>query len=635
MPPLKVPVPSTGPPQALIEWINYLKTLLSGLPQTLPLEPLHWRYRFYLDEDSVGVARTVFPEASHTLEVSFETGKTRDMPVRFTERSARVQALVPFLKSAVKRMNPSERNSFETTWIDKLIKGAKDSGAMVTKKRTERVDGGKESEELPAPKKCKRSVPLTIVDSDSDLDGLSIESSIQPSIPKQTLAPDIVIPSTTGVNLIQNQQATLGAMGWQAWAPGAKEAHQREMNKLHQEGMEDFRCKRDEGKEKKQERKRKQAAERQRRHRAKKRAEKDSDDDLSDDNNVNVALLRGADAQSHEHIVDVVGTSRAGTQGWRAHRDGTRGGAVQKKAASVNWFTPFDKAIKGTISRWRVKGKNEWTADALMKANAGKVIAATGRTGILAPYPDITKNVKETLQGDILPELVINADQAGNYLLPAGGHTFHERGAKQVDLVTKDEKRPYTMMVVSSAAGDFLPIQAVWAGKTGGSLPTKNAEKMQEAVNHGFIFSSAQSRKKGSHFSTFLTMEDWGVPPTDVKFPSSLPVLRDATVRGLVKMYDFTAEGRKIVQQAWRKCEVLQTEWNLSTECLYGKASEKALRTFLCEDTALATEIANRCGATHLAKVLTVPADIGGSSSKAVLPEEDRADFDTDPRHRR
>ncbi|KAJ7016418.1 hypothetical protein C8F04DRAFT_1202264 [Mycena alexandri] len=35
------------------------------------------------------------------------------------------------------------------------------------------------------------------------------------------------------------------------------------------------------------------------------------------------------------------------------------------------------------------------------------------------------------------------------------------------------------------------------------------------------------------------------------KFPSSLPILRDATVRGLVKMYDFfqTPDGRKIVQR--------------------------------------------------------------------------------------
>jgi hypothetical protein len=71
MPPLKVPMPLTGPSQALIERINYLKTLLSGLPQTLPLEPLDSQYRFYLDEDSVGVAGTVFPEASHALEVSF------------------------------------------------------------------------------------------------------------------------------------------------------------------------------------------------------------------------------------------------------------------------------------------------------------------------------------------------------------------------------------------------------------------------------------------------------------------------------------------------------------------------------------------------------------------------------------
>ncbi|KAJ6471333.1 hypothetical protein C8R45DRAFT_836409, partial [Mycena sanguinolenta] len=221
-------------------------------------------------------------------------------------------------------------------------------------------------------------------------------------------------------------------------------------------------------------------------------------------------------------------------------------------------------------------------------------------------------------------------------------------GSKQVDLVAKDEKRAYTMMLASTPAGDFLPVQAVWAGKTGGSLPTKNAKKMQEAVDRGFIFSSAKSfKKKGSHFSTLTTMEHWvegvlapwrakiivqdnldpeqlmvayldiysvhtgaefqslifdkfpfiilifvpngctrlfqpadvglqrvakhilkqdsldylvdifhtqrarGVAPKDIKFPSSLPVLRDATVRGLVKMYDFfqTPEGRTIVQQ--------------------------------------------------------------------------------------
>ncbi|KAJ7256085.1 hypothetical protein C8J57DRAFT_1651542 [Mycena rebaudengoi] len=64
-------------------------------------------------------------------------------------------------------------------------------------------------------------------------------------------------------------------------------------------------------------------------------------------------------------------------------------------------------------------------------------------------------------------------------------------------------------MLSSTAAGDFLPIQAVWAGKTDGSLPKANAEKMEDAIEHGFIFSSAKSKKKGSHFSTFTTMKLW------------------------------------------------------------------------------------------------------------------------------
>jgi hypothetical protein len=49
----------------------------------------------------------------------------------------------------------------------------------------------------------------------------------------------------------------------------------------------------------------------------------------------------------------------------------------------------------------------------------------------------------------------------------------------------------------------------------------------------------------------FQTQTAKGVAPKDIKFPASLPVLRNATVRGLVKLYDFfqTSEGRKIVQQ--------------------------------------------------------------------------------------
>ncbi|KAJ7722365.1 hypothetical protein B0H16DRAFT_1737746 [Mycena metata] len=132
----------------------------------------------------------------------------------------------------------------------------------------------------------------------------------------------------------------------------------------------------------------------------------------------------------------------------------------------------------------------------------------------------------------------------------------------------------------------------------------------------------------------FKAQSKKGVAPKDVKFPSSLPILRNATVRGLVKMYDYfqTPEGRKIVQQAWRKCEVPGTDWNLSAECLTGKSSDKALREYLREDSTLATEIANRCGTTHLDQVLlTSPSGQASDNSPLpnAAPEESFADFDS------
>ncbi|KAJ7430202.1 hypothetical protein B0H11DRAFT_1765324, partial [Mycena galericulata] len=103
----------------------------------------------------------------------------------------------------------------------------------------------------------------------------------------------------------------------------------------------------------------------------------------------------------------------------------------------------------------------------------------------------------DILTGGIPPPLIVNADQAGNYLLPASGHTFHDRGAKQVDLVAKDEKRAYTSMLTSTPAGDFLGIQSVWAGKSGGSPPTQDAEAMQDAgiKNRALVFRELGRKK--------------------------------------------------------------------------------------------------------------------------------------------
>ncbi|KAH7912830.1 hypothetical protein BJ138DRAFT_734134 [Hygrophoropsis aurantiaca] len=110
---------------------------------------------------------------------------------------------------------------------------------------------------------------------------------------------------------------------------------------------------------------------------------------------------------------------------------------------------------------------------------------------------------------NVPPKLIVNFDQIGNYILPNSSNTFHDRGAEQVDIVAKDEKRAYTLLVASTADGDFLPFQQVWSGASERSLPSKTAHRMNEAVEKGFDITFAKSDKKGSHYSTLKTMKEW------------------------------------------------------------------------------------------------------------------------------
>jgi hypothetical protein len=100
-------------------------------------------------------------------------------------------------------------------------------------------------------------------------------------------------------------------------------------------------------------------------------------------------------------------------------------------------------------------------------------------------------------------------DQIGVYILPNSGYTFEKRGSEQIDIITKDEKRAYTLLVASSADGDFLPFQQVWSGATNRSVPSDRAPHMAEARERGFDFTFAKSEKnKGSHYSTLKTMKE-------------------------------------------------------------------------------------------------------------------------------
>ena len=77
-----------------------------------------------------------------------------------------------------------------------------------------------------------------------------------------------------------------------------------------------------------------------------------------------------------------------------------------------------------------------------------------------------------------------------------------------MDIVAKDEKCAFTLLVASTTDRDFLPFQKVWARALEQSLPSKNASRMQDALDRGFDFAFAKSDKKTSHFSTLKTMKE-------------------------------------------------------------------------------------------------------------------------------
>ncbi|KAG6855511.1 hypothetical protein H0H87_001802 [Tephrocybe sp. NHM501043] len=93
-----------------------------------------------------------------------------------------------------------------------------------------------------------------------------------------------------------------------------------------------------------------------------------------------------------------------------------------------------------------------------------------------------------------------------------------------------------------------------------------------------------------------------GITPEYVRITNSLPPLRDATVAGLVHVYEFmqTLRGRENVQKvgvyfhAWQKSIV--KEWCLSEECLTSCKAQTALNAFLRGDPMLRNEIGARIG---------------------------------------
>ncbi|KAF8131310.1 hypothetical protein K438DRAFT_1788336 [Mycena galopus ATCC 62051] len=148
---------------------------------------------------------------------------------------------------------------------------------------------------------------------------------------------------------------------------------------------------------------------------------------------------------------------------------------------------------------------------------------------------------------ELCEEMFFRLAYQGMYLLPNNSYTFAEAGSKQVDVMAKDEKQVFTLVVRN------------------------------------------------------------GIDPEKVKISTGLPELQDASVKdirgdtncskGMFINQMTSLQDMLTFAQAWKRSTV--KNYDLSAECLSSPETRKALKAYLSANKKLYQEIKDRMGVVH------------------------------------
>ena len=118
----------------------------------------------------------------------------------------------------------------------------------------------------------------------------------------------------------------------------------------------------------------------------------------------------------------------------------------------------------------------EWARYVLQRMGMVKHRANTKTKVTVEDFEELKKlfllDVRNIVQMDEVPaQLIINWDQTGIDYVPASNWTMEQVGLNQIEIIGKDDKQQLTAVFGCSMAGDFLPPQLVYQGKTNRCLP--------------------------------------------------------------------------------------------------------------------------------------------------------------------
>ncbi|KAJ7927358.1 hypothetical protein B0H13DRAFT_2312562 [Mycena leptocephala] len=112
------PKASTGPPQALIYCIEHLQQLLKHLLSSLLLDPAESLYQFYIDEDRVADAGTVFSACKFTddSDVPLAAIMKDSLDININPASYTEEFIVPRTACTQKNDGLTTNDSAEDVW---------------------------------------------------------------------------------------------------------------------------------------------------------------------------------------------------------------------------------------------------------------------------------------------------------------------------------------------------------------------------------------------------------------------------------------------------------------------------------------------------------------------------------------
>lgn len=121
-------------------------------------------------------------------------------------------------------------------------------------------------------------------------------------------------------------------------------------------------------------------------------------------------------------------------------------------------------------------GKN-WAKSFLRRVGFVKRKGTTKAKVAVADFESLKREfvfiVKGVIEMDeVPPQLVINWDQTGIHYVPVSEWTMEKCGAQRVPIAGITDKRQITAVFAGTSAGDFLPPQLVYQGKSRKCVPT-------------------------------------------------------------------------------------------------------------------------------------------------------------------